>query len=105
MQALSSTGGSSNEPSAATPWLEPRDDYQDRVWRLGDRRLRLGIRLGTPGRRRFAGDHASRTGARGRLYALVGRLRLFAPPNIIAEAEEVMQLVETYHLPNRDFSY
>jgi hypothetical protein len=40
-----------------------------------------------------------------RLYALVGRLRLCAPANVIAKAEEVMQrIVETYHLPNRDFS-
>jgi ferredoxin-NADP reductase len=40
-----------------------------------------------------------------RLYALVGRLRLFAPANVIAGAEEVMQhIVKTYHLPNRDFS-
>jgi hypothetical protein len=39
-----------------------------------------------------------------RLYALVGRLRLFAPANVIAKAEEVMQhIVETYRLPNRDF--
>jgi hypothetical protein len=40
-----------------------------------------------------------------RLYALVGKLRLCAPSNVIAKAEEVMQhIVETYHLPNRDFS-
>jgi hypothetical protein len=39
-----------------------------------------------------------------RLYALVGRLRLFAPGNVIAKAEQVMQhIVETYRLPNRDF--
>jgi len=39
-----------------------------------------------------------------RLYALVGRLRLFAPANVIAKADEVMQhIVETYRLPNRDF--
>jgi hypothetical protein len=31
-------------------------------------------------------------------------LRLFAPGNVFAKAEEVMQhIVETYHLPNRDF--
>jgi hypothetical protein len=35
-----------------------------------------------------------------RLYALVGRLRLCAPANVIAKAEEVMQ--QTYRLPNRD---
>jgi hypothetical protein len=35
-----------------------------------------------------------------RLYALVGRLRLFAPANVIAKAEEVMQhIVETYLSP------
>jgi hypothetical protein len=40
-----------------------------------------------------------------RLYALVGRLRLLAPAVVVAKAEEVMQhIVETYHLPNRDFS-
>jgi len=38
------------------------------------------------------------------LYALVGKLRLFATVNVISRAEEVMQLiVETYNLPNRDF--
>lgn len=38
------------------------------------------------------------------LYALVGKLRLFATAIVISRAEEVMQLiVETYHLPNRDF--
>jgi uncharacterized protein HemY len=40
-----------------------------------------------------------------RLYALVGRLRLFAPADVIARAEKVMHhIVETYRLPNRDFS-
>src|SRR6266436_6653254 len=40
-----------------------------------------------------------------RLYALVGKLRLCAPSNVIAKAEEVMQhIVEIYHLSNRDFS-
>jgi hypothetical protein len=40
-----------------------------------------------------------------RLYALVGRLRLCAPANVIAKAEQVMQrIVETYRPPNRDFS-
>jgi hypothetical protein len=39
-----------------------------------------------------------------RLYALVGKLRLFSPTNVISTAEEVMQrIVETYNLPNRDF--
>jgi hypothetical protein len=38
------------------------------------------------------------------LYALVGKLRLFAAANVISRAEEVMRLiVETYNLPNRDF--
>src|SRR5258705_9565648 len=76
---LSSTGGSSNEPSAATTRLEPRHDHQDRIWRLGDRWRRLGIRLGTPRRPRFAGDHASRTGARSELdrYGRSVRARSF----------------------------
>jgi hypothetical protein len=39
-----------------------------------------------------------------RLYALVGKLRLFASASAILKAEEVMQrIVETYSLPNRDF--
>ena len=39
-----------------------------------------------------------------RLYALVGKFRLFAAANVILRAEEVMQLIiETYELPNRDF--
>jgi hypothetical protein len=39
-----------------------------------------------------------------RLYALVGKLRLFASADVISKAEEVMGcLVETYKLPNMDF--
>ena len=39
-----------------------------------------------------------------RLYALVGKLRLFATANVISRAEEAMRLiVETYNLPSRDF--
>ena len=39
-----------------------------------------------------------------RLYALVGKLRLFASAEVISEAEKVMRLlIETYDLPNRDF--
>jgi hypothetical protein len=39
-----------------------------------------------------------------RIYALVGKLRLFAAANVISRAEEVMRhVVETYNLPNRDF--
>ena len=38
-----------------------------------------------------------------RLYALVGKLRLFASANLISKAEEVMgRIVETYKLPNMD---
>ncbi len=38
------------------------------------------------------------------LYALVGKLRLFATASVISMAGEVMRLiVETYKLPNRDF--
>jgi hypothetical protein len=38
------------------------------------------------------------------LYAIMGRLRLFAPANVVARADEVMgQLVEIYDLPNADF--
>src|SRR5258706_8452463 len=41
-----------------------------------------------------------------RLYALVGKLRLFASVNVISKAEEVMRrIVETYNLPNRDFRH
>jgi len=37
------------------------------------------------------------------LYALIGRLRLFASANVIAEAEGVMRyVVKTYRQPNRD---
>ena len=39
-----------------------------------------------------------------RLYALIGRLRLFAPTGVIAKAEDVMQhIIDTYDRPNRDF--
>jgi len=38
------------------------------------------------------------------LYAIVGKLRLFASANVISKAEEVMRTIgETYNLPNRDF--
>jgi hypothetical protein len=37
-------------------------------------------------------------------HQLDGRLRLSASANVITEAEQVLQhIVETYHLPNRDF--
>jgi hypothetical protein len=40
-----------------------------------------------------------------RLYALVGRLRLFASAIVVARAEEVMQdIIETCRLANQDFS-
>lgn len=39
-----------------------------------------------------------------RLYALTGKLRLFAPAIVLAKAEEAMRhIVETYRLPNWDF--
>ena len=39
-----------------------------------------------------------------RLYALVGKLRLFASAHVVSQAEEVMhRIIETYNLPNRDF--
>jgi hypothetical protein len=62
--------GLSSASSAATARLEWCLDHQNRIWRLRNRRRRLGIWLGTTGRRRFAGDHASRTGARGELDRL-----------------------------------
>ena len=38
------------------------------------------------------------------LYATMGKLRLFAPANVLARADEVMvQIVEIYDLPNADF--
>jgi len=38
-----------------------------------------------------------------RLYALVGKLRLFAPPHIVAQAETVMhRILETKHPPHHD---
>lgn len=41
-----------------------------------------------------------------RLYALVGKLPLFAPADVISQAEEAMRhIVETYNLPNVDFHH
>jgi hypothetical protein len=38
------------------------------------------------------------------LYALVSKLRLFAPPKVIATADEVMRrILQTYEGPERDF--
>ena len=37
------------------------------------------------------------------LYALVSKLRLFAPPKVIATADEVMRrILQTYEGPDRD---
>jgi hypothetical protein len=37
-------------------------------------------------------------------YATMGKLRLFAPANVLARADDVMgQIVEIYDLPNADF--
>jgi hypothetical protein len=39
-----------------------------------------------------------------RLYAMIGKLRLFAPAYIVSEAEGVMrQIIEIYERPNLDF--
>lgn len=39
-----------------------------------------------------------------RLYAMVGKMRLFGPPHIVARAEAVMrQIIEIYERPNVDF--
>src|ERR1700676_2076265 len=78
MAGATPTGGKSDEPSAATARLEPRDDHQNRIWRLGDRRRRLGVRLGAARRRRFVGDHASRTRARGELDRYGRRVRAWS---------------------------
>ncbi len=38
------------------------------------------------------------------LYAIMGKLRLFASANVVTRADEVMgQIVEIYDLPNADF--
>jgi hypothetical protein len=38
------------------------------------------------------------------LYALTAKLRLFASPSVIANAEQVMRrMVDTYNLPNRNY--
>jgi len=38
------------------------------------------------------------------LYAIMGKLRLFASANVVAQAHQVMgQIVEIYDLPNADF--
>jgi hypothetical protein len=38
------------------------------------------------------------------LYAIMGKLRLFASPKVVARADEMMaHLVEIYDLPNADF--
>ena len=38
------------------------------------------------------------------LYAIMGKLRLFASANVVARADEAMaQIVEIYDLPNADF--
>ena len=39
------------------------------------------------------------------IYATIGKLRLFAPADIVSEADKVMtNIIEVYRLPNPDFS-
>ena len=39
------------------------------------------------------------------IYATIGKLRLFAPADIVSEADKVMiDIIEVYRLPNPDFS-
>lgn len=94
--------------SSATTWLT--QNAQERSKRFGqamDRRERLygefireAAKLFSDAITQEAGDAAKFAD----LYAHIGQLRLFAPAEVVAEAEKVMQqVVEAYALPIVDF--
>ncbi|HYR78632.1 MAG TPA: hypothetical protein VEO55_01420 [Candidatus Dormibacteraeota bacterium] len=109
MSAIAALAGSIGAlTSLATTWLTQH--AQERAQRIGQAKVRRENLIGE-----FI-DEASKliTDALThelddpskfvRLYALVGKLRLFASAIVISRAEEVMRCIyETYNLPNRDF--
>jgi hypothetical protein len=94
--------------SFATTWLTQH--HQERATRLAqemNRRERLYSEF-IDETSRLLGDalthHLEEPSRMVPLYAIMGKLRLFASANIVAGAEEVMvRIIEIYDLPNADF--
>lgn len=96
--------------SFATSWLT--QSYQDRTQRMAQestRRERLFGEFIDEASRLFA-DAMTRNLVEPdrmvKLYATIGKLRLFASEETIRRAQEVMsRIIETYHRPNPDFEH
>jgi hypothetical protein len=110
ISALSALAGSAmgGLTSIATTWLTQH--AQDRAQRKAEaiaHRQRLYEEFIEEASRSYADalTHDLEDPARVvHLYALVGKLRLFAPKGIIVHADEVMRIiVATYDSPNRSF--
>jgi hypothetical protein len=94
--------------SFATTWLTQHQ--QERVMRLAqemNRRDQLYSEFIDESSRLLADaltHHLEEPAKMVPLYAIMGKLRLFAPANVVARADEVMrQLIAIYDLPNADF--
>jgi hypothetical protein len=112
LSALSALSGSAIGALASltTTWLTQR--YQDRSQRLAQERARRERIFGEfmdQASQMFA-DALSHTPLEDParlvpLYATIGKLRLFASERTIAAADAAMaRIVETYYLPNLDFT-
>jgi hypothetical protein len=94
--------------SFATTWLtQHRQERATRLAQEMNRRERLYSEF-IDETSRLLGDalthHLEEPSRMVPLYAIMGKLRLFAPANIVAGAEEVMvRIIEIYDLPNADF--
>lgn len=111
VSALSALAGSAIGALAsfATTWLTQH--YQDRVQRAAQessRRERLFGDFIDEASKLFADAMVSGLESPSKLvhlYAIMGKLRLFASESVIAEADRVMErIVETYYAPNENIA-
>jgi hypothetical protein len=112
LSALSALAGSAIGALASlgTTWLNQR--YQDRSQRMAQERARRERIFGEflDQASQLYADALSHTSPEDParlvpLYATIGKLRLFASARTVAAADAVMErIVETYYLPNLDFT-
>ena len=112
LSALSALFGSATGALASitTTWLTQR--YQDRNQRMAQERARRERIFGEfiDQASQMYADALSHTSLEDParlvpLYATIGKLRLFASERTVAAADAVMaRIVETYYLPNMDFT-
>ena len=112
LSALSALSGSAIGALASlgTTWLNQR--YQDRSQRMAQERARRERIFGEflDQASQLYADALSHTSLEDParlvpLYATIGKLRLFASARTVAAADAVMErIVETYYLPNLDFT-